>query len=559
MIAPRATVLTAAPYQPPPEGRRQKIRLDFNENTVGFPWALPDANIYPEYQQFHEQLAAFWQLSPDQLLLTNGSDEALFLVPFTFIEPGQDHALISFPTFQMIPHYLSLVGATVVQVPVLPEGLAFDVSGLGQALEVHRPKLAVFATPDNPTGALLHPEQVAQWCHRHPETLFLIDEAYGEYSPSTCLPLIETCPNLLVTRSFSKAWGLAGLRLGMIAGAPELIEWLKRVRSPYSVNMLAVAAAQRLLEDAPSVQDAARQTMRVKTDFVAALESRGYRVTPGNANFLLLHSGWEADALCQHCENEDILVRNRTTVPGMTGLIRVTVGTEAENTLFLSALDTFRQERALIFDLDDTLVDTSESFDVTVMELVKAFSGQPLMREELTLLRAEGGFNDDWDATVELLRRRDVLVTRSKIAEAGSQIYHRLAPKAEKLLVSESLLARLAKRFRLMILTGRYRAEFDPLWSERLTPYFERVVCRDDFPDLPPKPAPDQLLALMGEMGVKGGVYVGNSVDDMQAAQAAGLVPVGVATTQTEAVLLAAGAFQVVSGPKVIQEALDCP
>lgn len=210
----------------------------------------------------------------------------------------------------------------------------------------------------------------------------------------------------------------------------------------------------------------------------------------------------------------------------------------------------------IFFDLDDTLVDTSDSFDAVVCSLVEQQSGAPLQREELQALRSQGGFNDDWDATVELLRQRDVRVTREQMAGAGLTLYLQIAQESERLFVELTLLEGLKQSHRLFIVTGRVRAEYDPVWAKSLNPLFEEIVCRDDRPHLKPKPSPDQIMDLMERHGVAQGFFVGNSVDDMRAGADAGLTAIGVATNQSEETLKRAGARHVVSHPRELPVAL---
>jgi histidinol-phosphate aminotransferase len=573
---PRSSVLALRPYGAPHEGRRQYARLDFNENTVGFddlvgqhsPLTLTAPHLltaYPEYGDFTEALSGYLGLSTAQLLLTNGSDEALAVIAQTFIDPQRgDQAVISKPTFDMIPHYLNLVGAIVTQVPLLTPTLTYDVSGLLTAITTHQPQMVMLASPDNPTGAVFPIDTLLAWCRQFPQTLFVLDQAYVDYQANAddlALSAVQggLTPNLLLTRTFSKAWGLAGLRLGYIVGHATVIEWLRRVRSPYSVNALAVEAANALLPQATAVKQQAQATMARKADLIQALTDRGYRTWPQTAqeggNFFLLGVGPDAQALTDWCAQQGVLLRNRSHTPMLEGLLRVSVGTLTENEALLSCLDTFKASHGLLFDLDDTLVDTSASFDVTVMQLVERYSASPLRHSDLLALRMEGGFNDDWDATLELLKRRGIYhLSYVDIAEAGSQLYHQLAPSAEQLLLDEAIIAQLAKRYTLGLVTGRYQAEYDPIWRDRLAPYFGHIVLRDNPAHLPAKPSPDPLRYALGLMDLQHTDahqhrYVGNSVDDMVAARQAGMQAVGVLTSQTQSALTQAGATHLLANP----------
>jgi histidinol-phosphate aminotransferase len=551
MIQPRRIVQGLKAYVPPLEGRREFIRLDFNENTAGFPEVYgdisPDLMLYPEYSQFLAAYSRMLGLPQERILLTNGSDEGLFTISFTFIEPQEEAALTAKPTFALIPYYLKLVQSKLVEVPFTSD-FQYDLPAIEAALQTGI-KLAMFASPDNPTGATLPIETIRQWCSIYPSTLFVIDEAYAEYTAQTVLPLTAEFENLLVTRTFSKAWGMAGLRLGAVIGNPVLIDALTRVRSPYSVNSLAVTTATRLLQERETVLANARATMERKHWTLDKVESRGYSIIPGNANFFLMKIGIQAKAFAEFFRKWGILVRDQSSRPELAGMVRISVGTQKEMEHFISVLKEFRTRQVLLFDMDGTLVDTSKSFDATVATLVEKYSGQPMAEEDLQALRAEGGFNDDWDATVELLHRRGVSKTYAEIAQEAAKLYLSLAPQTETWLMEPDQLSRLSARYRLGVVTGRCRGEFDPIWKERFEPLFELVICQDDCDGAAKKPSPDLLHAALKQLQAEGGLYIGNSVDDMQAALAAGLRAVGVTTTMTAERLREAGAEIVMHSP----------
>ncbi|MCA9791062.1 MAG: aminotransferase class I/II-fold pyridoxal phosphate-dependent enzyme [Candidatus Eremiobacteraeota bacterium] len=542
----RATVQAMKAYRPPLEGRRQAIRLDFNENTAGFPELLPGIEssllaAYPEYQLLLDHLCAWLAIDQERLLITNGSDEGLFVAAFTFVEPGQK-AVVSAPTFSLIPHSLQLCGAELVEVVVCPD-LTFDLNGLEAALP--GAKLAILASPDNPTGAMLPLARLASWLERFAETLFVIDEAYFEYCGQTALEL--EADNLVVSRTFSKAWGLAGLRLGYLVGHPQVIEWMRRVRSPYSVNSLAVKTLLEMLPHRQRVASYAQQTMQLKQQVLTRVRELGYRVTEGKANFFVLWAGPDAPKVETFMRDHGILVRDRSQLARMAGSVRVSVGSPAEMEKFLAVLEEFGRRTALIFDLDDTLVDTSESYDRCILELSGASP------EELSALRREGGFNDDWEATAELLRRRGTPMELAEVERRGQAHYLELAPQVEKAKFDTEALARLGRRHRLFVYTGRPRTEYAPVWGERLDGLFDEVLCKGDREGRP-KPAPDGLLDLLTRHGLAGGYYVGNSVDDMAAGKAAGLTTLAVTTNQSEETLRQAGADWVVDSVAALEQ-----
>ncbi len=548
-VKPRKVVEQMAAYSPPLEGRRQRTRLDFNENTVGFAHLYPaglavDAyTTYPEYETLIAKLAAYLNVPAKMLMLFNGSDEALAVIPNTFIDPKVDKALCCKPTFGMIAHNLTLAEAKTIEISLKPD-LTFDLEAISTALATEKPKLVIFASPDNPTGAILSVEALLGWCKAYPETLFLLDEAYSNFMPEgfTSIPHVINTPNLVVSQTFSKAWAMAGLRLGYIVAHPQLINWMKRVRSPYSVNMSAVETALKLLEHTASIESNCQAIIERKTGFVEAIRAKGYTVSNGGGNFFLLNFGADAATFTQYCSDRGLLVRNQSHQHLLQGFIRVSTGSEGENHQFLDMLDAWRNETALVFDLDDTLVDTSQSFDTVVAFLVRKYSQIPLGTKDLAILRSEGGYNDDWDATAELLRRRNVTVEKAVIATEGQRVYLNLAKEVETLLLPLDLLAKLKKRYRLFLFTGRMRAEYDPIWAEELNPYFDAVFCSDDVPNLKKKPAPDYLNHIRSVFRLQHAWYVGNSVDDMACAVQAKFSALGVTKTNTADQLQQAGA-----------------
>jgi histidinol-phosphate aminotransferase len=200
----------------------------------------------------------------------------------------------------------------------------------------------------------------------------------------------------------------------------------------------------------------------------------------------------------------------------------------------------------IIFDLDSTLVDVSQSYDLVDAMLVETHSGKPLSSQELNSLREEGGYNNDWLAIHELLKRRGVNLPYARICSEAMSLYVQIAPAAERLMIECKLLEVLRRTHPLFIVTGRSRAEYDPIWGERLDKYFEFVYCLGDVPRLREKPAPDYLLQVMADYRLSGAVYIGNAIDDMWAAREAGIDRIGLTSTHPAAILSSAGAHTVV-------------
>ncbi len=343
-VRPRPEVLAVRPYVPPLEGRRGCLRLDFNENTVGCSPAVLRALLrldaeavatYPEYGRLRRVLAAHFRMSEDRVLPTSGIDEALHLLVQAFVERG-DAVVTTSPGFVMHRVYPELAGAKVRAVPSGAD-LSFPERGVLRALRGAR--LLIVASPNNPTGAAVPPAAVRRLLRANPRCLVALDEAYFDFHGVTALPLLHRHANLVVLRTFSKAYGLAGLRLGCVLARPPVIDCLARVRSPYSVNGLAALLAEAALRDRAWVRRYVAEVRRVRELLRRELARRDIPTWPSVANFVLARIGPAAADLQEALRAEGILVRDQSAQPGLAGCVRIGAGTRPQAQAFLAALD----------------------------------------------------------------------------------------------------------------------------------------------------------------------------------------------------------------------------
>ena len=340
---PRAEVAAVRPYVPPLEGRRGLLRLDFNENTVGCAPAVLRAlrrldgesvATYPEYARLHAVLAGHLGVGGEQVLATGGVDEALHLLVEAFVERG-DRVVTPSPGFVMYRVYAELAGAELRTVPWGP-GEALPEAGLRRAMRGAR--ILFVATPNNPTGATAPVPALGRLAAAWPRCLVAVDEAYFEFHGVTALPLVRRHANLVVLRTFSKAHGLAGLRLGCVVAQPAVIEALNRVRSPYSVNGLAAILAEPALSDRAFLRRTVTEARRAVAFLRRELARRRVTTWPSAANFVLARVGGSA-ALAAFLRTRGILVRDQGAHPGLAGCVRIGAGTVSQTRRFLLALD----------------------------------------------------------------------------------------------------------------------------------------------------------------------------------------------------------------------------
>jgi histidinol-phosphate aminotransferase len=320
----------------PPLGSRDALRLDFNENTLACSPKVREVlgrisagalTRYPEREPVEAVVAAHLGLAAAQVALTNGVDEAIHVLFEAFLEAG-DELLLPVPTYTMYEVYASATDARVVAVLAAGD-LQFPFERLIAAV-TPRTKIIAIANPNSPSGSVVTRAQLVEIANRAPHAVLLVDEAYFHFHGETVIDLIGIVPNLIVARTFSKAYGLAGLRIGVLAGPVELMRWVKRVLSPYSVNSLALACLPPALEDTAYLDWYVSEVLEARRDFEAALDEAGIRRWPSRANFILVDIGPQHAEFVRLMRAAGVLVRDRSSDPGCDGRVRITIGTREQ-------------------------------------------------------------------------------------------------------------------------------------------------------------------------------------------------------------------------------------
>ena len=343
MLEAREAVKNPHAYRPPLAGRTG-LRLDFNENTVGCsPRVLSrlrslDAELlarYPEREPVEKEVATFLGLDPAQVLLTNGVDEAIHLLSSTYLDPG-DEALIVTPTFAMYAIFAQAEGARVIEVRA-GDNFAFPEKDLLAQLSP-RTRLIAVANPNNPTGAAVAGNVLIQIAQAAPQACVLVDEAYFEFHGETLIDQPPQIENLFVARTFSKAYGLAGLRIGILAGEVKQMAMVRRMASPYNVNAAALAVLPEALQDQEYVGRYVAQVLSNRERLQQELGNLGLHYWPSHANFVLVRIGPAHAEFVQALRDRGILVRDRHTDPGCEGCVRLTVGSDEHTQTLIGAL-----------------------------------------------------------------------------------------------------------------------------------------------------------------------------------------------------------------------------
>jgi histidinol-phosphate aminotransferase len=345
-IQPRARVRSMPEYHPP-LGQRDRLRLDFNENTLACSPAVKAAleNIsaaaltrYPEREPVEAFVASHLGLAPEQVVLTNGVDEAIHVLCQAFLDAG-DELLLPVPTYTMYEIYASSTDATLRKVQAAAD-FQLPFASLLAAINP-KTRIIAIANPNSPTGSIATRDQILSLAQAAPGAIVLVDEAYFHFYGQSVIDLIDQVPNLVVARTFSKAYGLAGLRLGLLAGSESLLRWIRRVLSPYSVNSVALAALTAALKDQSYLDWYVSQVRQARAEFLTGLSDLGLTWWPTEANFVLVNIGQAHREFVTAMREQGILVRDRSADPGCIGCVRITIGTPEQMRHALTAVETF--------------------------------------------------------------------------------------------------------------------------------------------------------------------------------------------------------------------------
>jgi len=344
-IKPRLAVQQMAPYSPPTGGRSGKLRLDFNENTVGCSPHVIDAirncvtadslAIYPEYSEARQAVADYFRVTPEQFVFTNGTDEAIQVFINTYIDDGQE-VLILKPAYAMYRFYAEVAGAKIREIAYPQPSMEFPLQEVLDAITPET-RAILISNPNNPTGTGLSLLGIERILHRARKAAVLIDEAYYEFCGVTALTEIDRVPNLFVCRTFSKVFGMAAMRLGCLFSHEANIEFLHKAQSPYSVNSVAVIAAKAAVEDTSYVQTYVAEVLAARELLCVGLEKLTIPYVPSSANFVLANLGNRAIEVRDALRGQAILVRDRSYEA--PGCVRFTVGTREQTRRLLSALE----------------------------------------------------------------------------------------------------------------------------------------------------------------------------------------------------------------------------
>ena len=324
-------------YQKPPE-LYDGLRLHQNENTGGCSPRVLEAlaklgadqvGFYPPYAAATDAVARYHGVAPDRITLVNGLDEGLMAVSVAYLRAAAGgpvlEAIVPEPAFEIFRFDTAVAGGRLVQVMPTPD-FAFPLDAVLAAITPNT-RVIFLTNPNNPTGVGVELDAIRTIARRVPPgAIVFVDEAYAEFAGVSFIPEIEAFPNVVVGRTFSKAFGLAGLRIGCLVGAPETVDPIRQAVPVYSVSIAAVAAVQAALTDLDHMQGYLGQVAESKALLYAACDRLGLTYVKSLANFVLVGAGERADALVKGAFARGIYLRDRSTEPGCAGCVRIATG-----------------------------------------------------------------------------------------------------------------------------------------------------------------------------------------------------------------------------------------
>ena len=517
----------------------QRLKLDSNEGPLP-PAALlgalatldPDAlRRYPDTAQLEATLAGRIGVRSDRVIVTAGADDAIDRVCRAYLGNGRT-MLLADPTFEMFDHFAALSGGTLVRVPWKGRSGAFPLAAFLARL-AERPAVIAVVSPNNPTGATASAADLRQLAQAAPAALLLLDHVYVEYADADLTQALIDLPNVVVLRTLSKAWGLAGCRIGYAIGSPDVVAKLRAAGAPYAVAAPSVAVALRQLAvGEPALRAHVARVREERAALGARLSALGLEPLPSQANFILVECGERAAFLTAALAALGVVVRAFPHRPGLGSALRITLpGNAAEFERLVAALETALAPEALLFDMDGVLADVQHSQRAAIAATAQSF-GVPITTAQVSAAIRAGDAANDWVVTRRLIEAGGRHASLEDATARFQSLYMSLRER-EVLIPRRELLEQLAARRPLAIVTGRPRAEAE-WFLERagVARLFATVVTMEDAP-AKPNPAPVRLA--LERLGVRRAWMVGDTPDDMHAAAQAGVLPFAVAAPGDEA------------------------
>ena len=540
MIKPKKFILEAKGYATQLFAEDLVLKLDLNENLIGpSPLVLKaieqikshEVQYYPAYGELITSIASNSGVSTEMVLPTNGADEALSFVIQAFIDQ-EDEILTVNPSFVMSKIYARQTGCTYTEVPY-QEKWVFPIDEFLSKINA-KTKLIILTSPNSPTGELMSGSDIDKILEKSAHSLVIIDETYANYLNKTYVDYAKKYNNVAIVKSMSKDFAIAGLRLGYIIANPQIIEYITRIASPFSVNISAAKAGVAALQDKAHFEFVKQETKKAKECLIEILKPFAQTIYPSGTNFMLVDFGEKAQYVEYKLNKAKIKPKFYGQTPHLENCSRMTIPSPDKCHLIKDAL---QSRPVLAFDMDGVLIDTTNSYRMAIKNTFEFFAKKELSFEEIQNAKNLGGLNNDWDLTEFLLKQAGVNIAKNAIIDKFQGLYWGNSGdgfiKNEKLIISELELRELSKSYEMVIFTGRPRQEaLFALKEHNLEGIFGYLIGHEDVPEDKHKPHSYGLNKIIEITAPTEIYYLGDTADDMISAKNAGAIPIGVLPPQ---------------------------
>lgn len=518
------------------------LKLDMNENTLGCSPKVMEKlknlspevlSQYPTYGEIEEKIATTLAIPVNQVAVTNGGDAGINAIYITYVSEN-DEIIYVVPTYVMYKLDAMRQKAKIIQVPYREKWVYPTDDVIAKISD--KTRLIIICSPANPTGDMISEDCLCKVIEAAPNAIVLLDEAYWRFTSKenkSFKYLIDRYSNLVIMHTFSKDYGLAGLRIGYLISQEQNLEHIRKSMDPFAVNNIAVEAALVALEDQDFVQQYVDAVTESKPFFCEAIKSISNEIYPGEANFSFFYVGSRQEWYHSKLLKKGIKIRRYPTNPMLNGYLRITLGTKVQMQTFMDAIKNYD---GIVFDIDGVLIDESISYRKAIQLTYEFFTGKTVTQEEIQNYKNQSGFINDWVLTKFLVDKENKTYSLEEITDKFQEFYFDNGKgliSKEKLLVNTEVIQKLSENYKLAVFTGRPRQEAEiVLEKEGVLKYFQKLVCCDDLPEGKAKPDPEGLNRIISEFNSNNLLYVGDMPDDMLAASRAGIDCAGILPPQ---------------------------
>ncbi|MFG0331710.1 MAG: TIGR01548 family HAD-type hydrolase [Phycisphaerales bacterium] len=524
-----------AAYGPPRPRGPIDLALDANEGRVDAPFVSEvmraigaDAfSRYPNASRLEALIADRHGVEPERVIVTAGGDEAIDRLLRATLNLN-DEVIVPSPSFVMIEKYARMSGGRLVEVDWSP-GTPYPLDEVIARIN-ERTRVIAVVSPNNPTGAVATIDELRAVSIAAPNATLLVDLAYAEFAEVDLTEAALSLPNAVVVRTFSKAFGLAGLRVGYAIGPADLVQRMRARGGPFPVSGVSLAVVEQVLRSpASTIRERVERIRRERDALIATLRELGAEAWESQGNFVLARFP-DADWVWRALSGLGIATRKFEGDDRLRDCLRITLpGDDDDFARLIGALRAAIEPEAILFDLDGVLAEVTGSYRVAITHTAAAF-GVEVTAADIARVKAAGDANNDWIVTQRLIESKGSSADLSEVTEQFESFYQGTTSATglrdrERLIPSRALLERLATRLPIGIVTGRPRADAEYfLRRAGIDDLLSALVCMED---APAKPDPAPIREALDRLGVSRAWMVGDTPDDLVAARRAGVVPIG--------------------------------